>query len=409
MASRTATQEMVDFPGGRLEADAPRAEAHQPVCVAGHVAIQLWTSRRSGSTCVCRRAFRRQVAGHAARALKGNFSMSKQAGLNTECVHAAHEPDAATGALAQPIHLSTTFERDADGSYPRGYRYSREGTPNREALESCVARLERGAAAVAFASGLAANMAVWELLRAGDRVVAPLEGYHGTLRQLREHCTRARRHGAIASTAAIPPRSRPRCGRCALLWIETPANPLLSITDLATVSALGRRAGAWVVCDNTFATPVCQRPFDFDVDLVIHSATKYFGGHSDVMGGVVVVREDAALLERIRAWQVLAGAVLAPFDCWLLRRSLATLALRVRAQCASALAIAISGRARGDRTRLLPRFAAAPRACSGRGADAGRIRRHAVCPCRGRRRYRPRYGGRTRLFARATSLGGVGA
>lgn len=266
--------------------------------------------------------------------------MTGSLGLNTECVHAAHEPDAATGALAQPIHLSTTFERDADGSYPRGYRYSREGTPNREALESCVARLERGAAAVAFASGLAANMAVWELLRAGDRVVAPLEGYHGTLRQLREHvrergvhvqCVDCRDPAAVE--AALRPGAR-------MLWIETPANPLLSITDLATVSALGRRAGAWVVCDNTFATPVCQRPFDFDVDLVIHSATKYFGGHSDVMGGVVVVREDAALLERIRAWQVLAGAVLAPFDCWLLRRSLATLALRVRAQCASALAIA---------------------------------------------------------------------
>src|SRR3984957_5581917 len=110
--------------------------------------------------------------------------MSKQVGQNTLCVHSAHTPEPATGALSQPIYLSTTFERDADGSYPRGYRYSREGTPNREALESCVASLERGRAAVAFASGLAANMAVWELLRAGDRIVAPLEGYHGTLRQL---------------------------------------------------------------------------------------------------------------------------------------------------------------------------------------------------------------------------------
>src|SRR5579863_7727405 len=113
--------------------------------------------------------------------------MTRQPGLNTQCVHAAHSPDASTGALAEPIHLSTTFERDADGSYPRGYRYSREGTPNRGALEACVAGLEGGAAAVAFASGLAANMAVWQLLRAGERVVAPLEGYHGTLRQLRQY------------------------------------------------------------------------------------------------------------------------------------------------------------------------------------------------------------------------------
>jgi cystathionine gamma-synthase len=329
-------------------------------------------------------------------------------GLNTECVHAAHEPDAATGALAQPIHLSTTFERDADGSYPRGYRYSREGTPNREALESCVARLERGAAAVAFASGLAANMAVWQLLRAGDRVVAPLEGYHGTLRQLGEHvrergvhvqCVDCRDPAAVE--AALRPGAR-------MLWIETPANPLLSITDLATVSALGRRAGAWVVCDNTFATPVCQHPFDFDVDLVIHSATKYFGGHSDVMGGVVVVREDAALLERIRAWQVLAGAVLAPFDCWLLRRSLATLALRVRAQCASALAIArfLTEHAAIERVYYpgLPQHPGHAVAAAQMPGGFGAMLSFCV---EGGRDIALDTAARTRLLRRATSLGGV--
>jgi cystathionine gamma-synthase len=125
-----------------------------------------------------------------------------------------------------------------------------------------------------------------------------------------------------------------------MIWIETPSNPLLTITDIRSVSEIGRRAGAWVVCDNTFATPVCQNPFDYAVDIIVHSGTKYLGGHSDVLSGLVVVREDGALLERLRDWQRLAGAVLGPFDCWLLRRSIATLALRVKTQCGSALRVA---------------------------------------------------------------------
>jgi cystathionine gamma-synthase len=334
--------------------------------------------------------------------------MTRARGLNTECVHAAHLPDAVTGALAQPIHLSTTFERDADGSYPRGYRYSREGTPNREALEACVAILERGTAAIAFASGLAANMAVLELLRAGDRVLAPLEAYHGTLRQLR---TYVRERGVEVHFADFRDPSAVEAGLqqgARLLWIETPANPLLSITDLAAISALGRRAGAWVVCDNTFATPICQRPFDYGVDLVIHSATKYFGGHSDVMGGVVVVREDASLLERLRNWQVLAGAVLAPFDCWLLRRSLATLALRVRAQCASALTLAQFLADHDDVERVfypgLPRHPGHALALAQMPGGFGAVLSFCV---RGGRDAALDTAARTRLLRRATSLGGV--
>lgn len=266
--------------------------------------------------------------------------MTKQAGLNTLCVHSAHSPDPATGALTQPIYLTTTFERDADGGYPRGYRYSREGTPNRAALESCVAALERGTGAVAFASGLAANMAVLELLNSGDRLVAPLEAYYGTLRQFTAH---ASRRGVVVEFADFCDPAAVKAalgGRARLLWIETPTNPLLNVTDLQRVTALGHDAGALVVCDNTFATPICQRPFDFGVDIVVHSGTKYLGGHSDVLSGVLVVREDAALLERFRDWQRMSGAALGPFDCWLLRRSIATLALRVRTQCNGALRLA---------------------------------------------------------------------
>src|SRR5215469_15945343 len=223
---------------------------------------------------------------------------SKPAGLTTLCVHAAHVPDAATGAVAEPIHLATTFERNADGSYPRGYRYSREGTPNRIALEECIAQLEGGAGAAAFASGLAANMAVLELLRAGDLLVASQEGYYGSLRQFTVF---TQRRGArielvdLGDRAAVEATLAEHSGRARLLWIETPTNPLLNIGDLRQLVALGHKAGALVVCDNTFATPVCQRPFDFGVDIVVHSATKYLGGHSDVLAGIVAVRESGAL------------------------------------------------------------------------------------------------------------------
>ena len=334
--------------------------------------------------------------------------MSPPFALGTLCVHAARESDATTGAVAEPIHLSTTFERDADGGYPRGYRYIREGTPNRAALESCVAALEGGTAAVAFGSGLAASMAVWQLLGAGDRVVVPIEGYHGTLRQLHEY-VRARgvevRSADFRNTAAVAAALR---DGARMVWIETPANPLLSITDLAAVSSLGRRAGAWIACDNTFATPVCQRPFDHAVDLVVHSATKYFGGHNDVMGGLVVIRDDAALLERIRQWQVLAGAVLAPFDCWLLRRSLATLALRLRAQCATALELALFLAAHPAVERVyypgLPEHPGHAVAAAQMPGGFGAMLSFGV---RGGREAALTVAARARLFRRATSLGGI--
>jgi cystathionine gamma-synthase len=332
----------------------------------------------------------------------------KKPGLDTLCVHAAHSPEPTTGALAEPIYLSTTFERDADGAYPRGFRYSREGTPNRAALESCMAALEGGLGAVAFASGLAANMAALDLLAGGERLVAPLEAYYGSLKQFTEF-TRSR--GAALELADCRDPAAIEAAMAAgarLLWLETPTNPLLNITDLKRAVAAGHAAGALVVCDNTFATPVCQRPFDFGVDLVIHSATKYLGGHSDVLGGIVVVREDAALLERLRAWQRMAGAPLAPFDCWLLRRSVATLALRVRAQCRAALEVAQFLAAHPAVERVFyPGLPSHPghalAAAQMRGGFGAML---SVCIAAGRDAAL-RVAGRTRLFARATSLGGV--
>jgi len=332
----------------------------------------------------------------------------KRSGLNTLCVHAAHAPDAAVGSIAEPIYLSTTFERDADGGYPRGYRYSREGTPNRTALEACLAALEGGVGAAAFSSGLAANMAVLDLLGAGERLVAPVEAYYGSVKQFREI---SRQRGAalelidFRDPAAIETAV---AGGARLLWIETPTNPLLNITDLEAAAAIGHNAGALVVCDNTFATPVCQRPLSFGVDLVVHSGTKYLGGHSDVLSGAVVVREDEELLERLRAWQRTAGSPLAPFDSWLLRRSVATLGLRVRAQCQGALRVAdflathpavervfYPGLASHPAHTLAAAqmhggFGAVLSVCIAGGADAAL-----------------QTASRTRIFTRATSLGGV--
>ena len=334
----------------------------------------------------------------------------KQPGMNTLCVHSAHSPDTSTGAVAQPIYLTTTFERDADGEYPRGFRYSREGTPNRSALEACMAALEGGVGAVAFASGLATNMAVLDLLGAGELLVAPREAYYGTLRQFSDHAARRGAQVALANfsdTAAVRAAGG---GRARLVWMETPTNPMLGITDIKAVTAIGHEAGALVVCDNTFATPICQRPFDFGADIVVHSGTKFLGGHSDVLSGVLIVREDEALLERLRDWQRSTGATLGPFDAWLLRRSIATLALRVRAQChgAQRLAEFLAGHAAIEQVFYpgLPQHPGHAVAAAQMPGGFGGILSIGVV---GGREAALRTASRTRLFTRATSLGSVGS
>jgi cystathionine gamma-synthase len=336
---------------------------------------------------------------------------SKPTGLNTLCVHAAHAPDSATGAVAEPIHLATTFERNADGTYPRGYSYSREGTPNRIALEGCIAQLEGGAGAAAFASGLAANMAVLELLSAGDVLIASQEGYYGSVRQFTAFAQRRGAHIELvdhSDIAAVQAALARRSGRARLLWIETPTNPLLNVVDLQQLAALGHDSGALVVCDNTFATPVCQRPFAFGVDMVVHSATKYLGGHSDVLSGVVAVREPGALLERLHEWQHVAGAALAPFDCWLLRRSLATLALRVRTQCAGALAVAgfLAQHPKVEQVFYPGLREHRGHAIAARQMPGGFGGMLSMC-IEGGKEAAMRVAARARLFTRATSLGGV--
>jgi cystathionine gamma-synthase len=258
----------------------------------------------------------------------------------TLAVHAARTTDPASGAVAPPINLSTTFERAADGSYPKGYYYGRTDNPGRHALEQAIAALEGGAGAACFASGTAASMAAFSLLSPGDHVIAPLECYHGTGKQLKELVVRMGVTASFVETGDLDAMDAAWTDSTRMLWIETPSNPRLLITDIAGAAALAHSRGGLLVCDSTFATPILQRPLDLGADIAMHSTTKFLAGHSDVIGGALVLRETGELLDRLRDYQVQAGAVPSPFDCWLTRRSMMTLPQRVRAQSASALVIA---------------------------------------------------------------------
>ena len=264
--------------------------------------------------------------------------------FETLAIHADHEVDPATGAVTPPLHLSTTFERQPDGSYPQGYIYIRTENPNRNALERLLATLEGGAEGVAeaaaFASGAAATAAVFQSLAPGDHVLAPSDVYHGTAKLLRTvfgpwglSFDFVDMSDLAAVEAALRPNTR-------LVWIETPSNPLLKITDVEGVCALAHGVGAVVVADNTWATPVAQRPLALGADLVVHSTTKYLGGHSDTLGGAVIARAGDERFARIRAIQGSVGSVLAPFDCWLTIRGVRTLAYRMRGHTEHAQAVA---------------------------------------------------------------------
>jgi cystathionine gamma-synthase len=260
--------------------------------------------------------------------------------IETLAVHAGRQTDPATGAVVPPISLSTTFERARDGEYPLGFSYSREANPNRQHLEECLAALEGGTEALAFPSGMAAVNAIIQGLEPGDHIIAPDDVYYGMRKVIGEvfgkwrlEVTYLNMSDLNAVEAAVRPNTR-------LVWVETPSNPLLKITDLQAVAAVARRANAISVCDGTFAPPVLQRPLEWGIDMVVHSTTKYIGGHSDAVGGVLITKFQNYLFERARKSQQLGGAVPSPFDCWLVLRGVDTLPCRVRAQTESAGQIA---------------------------------------------------------------------
>jgi cystathionine gamma-lyase len=265
----------------------------------------------------------------------------RPAGFATRAIHAGQEPDPSTGAIIPPIYATSTYVQKSPGVH-QGYEYSRTHNPTRAAYERCVADLEGGSRGFAFASGMAAAATLLDLLPAGSRVIASDDLYGGTFRLFE----RVRRPSAALSFDFID-LSRPGALRSALreeaamVWIETPTNPLLKLVDLAEAGHLAREHGALSVVDNTFATPWIQRPLEHGIDIVMHSATKYLNGHSDMVGGVVVVGADEALAERLAFLQNAVGAVAGPFDSFLALRGLKTLDVRMQRHCENAMRLAV--------------------------------------------------------------------
>ena len=327
--------------------------------------------------------------------------------FETRVVHAGHRIDPATGAVAPPIYLSTTYARDPESVPIGGHTYIRESNPAQEQLEEALFPLEGGEAALVFASGMAAGIALLQSLPPGSHVLFPDDVYYGFRAAAGEVLPNwGIRSDFVAMgdlavlAAAIRPETR-------LVWLETPSNPLLNVVDLAGAAALARGAGALVVVDNTFATPVLQRPIEHGADVVLHSTTKYLGGHSDVQGGALVFARRDPLWERIDHLRQILGAVASPFNDWLVLRGVRTLACRMAAQSAGALAVARA-------LEALPAVSAVhyPGLPSHPGHEIARRQMSgfgAMLSFRvaGGREAALKAVGRARLFTRATSLGGV--
>lgn len=267
---------------------------------------------------------------------------SKSQGFETKAIHAGQQPDPTTGAIMTPIYASSTYVQQSPGVH-QGYEYSRSHNPTRKALEDCIAALENGSAGYAFASGMAATATVLELLDSGDHVIAMDDLYGGTYRLFEN--VRKRSAGLeftfanLSDTQTLEASLKPNTK---MIWVESPTNPLLKLVNLQAVSAFAKKHNLIAVCDNTFCSPYVQKPLDFGFDLVVHSATKYLNGHSDVVGGVVVCalhRQD--LVDRLFYLSNAIGSIMSPFDSFLVLRSLKTLAVRMERHCSSALAIAI--------------------------------------------------------------------
>lgn len=250
------------------------------------------------------------------------------------------KPDPATGAIAPPLYTSTIFEHPEGGFDPERFSYTRHDNPNRSQLEKLVATLENGAVAAAFSSGVAASNAIFQALKPGDHIVAPSDVYHGTRKLLNEFLADWGLSTTYVDMTQPDLVQKAITDITKLIWVETPSNPLLEVTDIQAICEIAHKSGCKVCVDNTWLTPVLQRPLDLGADLVIHSTTKYLSGHSDILGGMVISKIDDKLFQRIRFIQRMAGAVPSPFDCWLLHRSIRTLPYRMRGHCENAGKIA---------------------------------------------------------------------
>jgi len=326
----------------------------------------------------------------------------------TRVIHAGQEPDPTTGAIMTPIYASSTYVQQSPGRH-RGFDYGRTRNPTRDALEACVADLENGFAGFAFASGMAAMGTVLELLDSGAHVVAMHDLYGGSYRLFEN--VRRRSAGLdftfvdLSDPARLEPAIRPNTR---MVWVESPTNPLLKLVDLGAIADIARRRGLLTVCDNTFASPWVQRPLDHGFDVVVHSTTKYLNGHSDVIGGVAVIREDQALRDRLAYLQNAIGGVPGPFDAFLTLRGLKTLALRMERHCANALAVAqfLEGHPKVERVHY-PGLASHPQKALADRQMRGRYGGMVTAVLKGGLDGSRRFLERCRLFALAESLGGV--
>src|SRR5438105_270103 len=329
---------------------------------------------------------------------------TKEPGFSTQAIHAGQDADPTTGATVVPIYATSTYTQAAPGQH-KGFEYSRTGNPTRAALETCLASLEGGERGLAFASGLAATMAVVAQLKPGDEVVAAADLYGGTYRLLE----RVYQPWGLVThyTEDASPEGFARLinRKTRLVWVETPTNPLLQVLDIAAIAELAHRAGAPLAVDNTFASPYLQQPLKLGADLLVHSTTKYLGGHSDVVGGAVVGR--AELLQPVAFYQNAAGGVPGPFDAWLTLRGLKTLALRMEAHCANArrLAAWLAEQSQVERVYYpgLPNHPGHEVAKRQMRDFGGMISIRLKGGAEAARRFLPR----TRLFSLAESLGGV--
>ena len=325
--------------------------------------------------------------------------------FETKAIHAGMHVDEETGAIAPPLHLSTTFERSEEGEASRGYSYVRDGNPTQERLEEALSAIDGGAAALAFGSGMAAGAALLQALPRGAHVILPDDCYYG-YRGLAEDYFE--RWGLAFDVVAMEDLDTVRAAMRAetkVVWAESPSNPLMKVVDLAALAELAHGRGARLVVDGTFATPALQRPLELGADVVLHSTTKYLGGHTDVQGGALVFRELDALHDETLHVRKLVGGVASPFNSWLVLRGIRTLAARMRVHSENALAVARFLSERVERV-FYPGLESHP------GHEIARRQMSAFGGMlsflvRGGRAEALAVAAKTRLFVRATSLGGV--
>lgn len=330
---------------------------------------------------------------------------TKDSGFSTRAIHAGQEPDPATGATIVPIYATSTYTQAMPGQH-KGYEYSRSGNPTRTALETCLASLEEGERCLAFASGLAATTGVIAgLLKPGDEVVASADLYGGTFRLLERVFKPWGLNAQYTDDSSAAGFAKLIGKQTKLIWIETPTNPLLQILDIAALAELAHKHGALLAVDNTFASPYLQQPLKLGADIVVHSTTKYLGGHSDVVGGAVIGRKE--LLEPVKFYQNAAGATPGPFDAYLTLRGIKTLALRMERHCANAMQLATWLKQQAEVEKVFypglpdhPGHSVAAKQMRGFG---GMISIRLKGGADGAKRFFTK----TRLFSLAESLGGV--